>query len=365
MDPTKLARHQRYWQPMEKGEGGYFGITAPINDSGKLPVELPPPRDLHEQWIDVDYCLRRQEAFLQNNYFGQDAIQTAFTNFGAGVQAALLGAPYEIQPNTIWFDLNPPIKDWDNPPVFKTNTEHELYKAIDAQTRAFCEASKGRYAVAVTDIGGQMDVLFSMRGEDLLADFIEYPDEVLAAQAQLDEEFITYFNHLNEIIGQAGCGYSGWMPTVSDKPWYPIQCDLSVMISPKMFEKFILPSLDKVSTAVGQTIYHLDGPGEIQHLDMLLSLKHINAIQWVPLPNPMAEATGAVHQDYADEMSLDIYRRTLKAGKKIFLSYVHPSQVKTIFEAVGSDGVYINTPCKTRKEADELIAYVRKNWLKL
>ena len=361
----KKARHKRFFEPFEKGEGAYLAVTSPIDDSGKLPFRLPPPKNLHEQWISAEYAVLREEERAQNTYWGLDALQSAFVNFGPGVQAALLGAPYELTPECIWFDLYPPIKNWDTIPVFKTDPEHELYKAIEDKTRALLAASKGRYTVSVTDIGGQMDVLFSLRGEELLTDLIDYPDEVKTAQNQLDTEWIEYFNKMTNMIGPSGFGYTTWAPIVWDKPWYPIQCDMSVMISPRMFEEFVLPSLDKVSAAAGRAIYHLDGPEEVKHLDMLLSLKHVSCIQWTPLPDPVPGRVG-FDQDFADELSLGVYKRALEAGKKVAIFHAPAVQIEKIFDAVGCDGVYIVTSLNTRKDADEFIENaIRKKWVAL
>jgi 5-methyltetrahydrofolate--homocysteine methyltransferase len=360
----KRERHLRFWQPLEKGEGGYLGVTAPIDDSGQLPVKMDPPRDLSEKWLSNEYALARVEADARNIYWGQDAIHNVFVNFGPGVHAALVGAPYALHKDSIWYDLNPPIKDWQTRPVLKTNQEHELYKLIESRTRALCAAAQGRYAVSFTDIGGQYDVLFSLRGEELLADMLEYPEIVQAAEAELDDAFIAYFNDLKAIIGPSGCGYSGWIPMVHNQPWYPLQCDLSVMISPRMFEQFVLPSLDKVSTAIGQSIYHLDGPEEIKHLPMILALPHVHAIQWVPLPKVNPDGRGAPIQQFADDLSLAMYRQVQAAGKKIVLLGVEPRQVPLVFDAISCDGVYIQTSCKTRREADDLIALARTRWVR-
>lgn len=362
----KRTRHSQFFQPLEKGEGGYLAITSPINDSQTPPYPILSPSTLEERWFSTEYRLKGAEANIHNTYWGQDAIQNEFVNLGPGVQAAMLGAPYKVTISSIWFDTDPPLKNWDNPPKLTTDFNHPLHKVIDEHTKELCAASNGRYAVSTTDIGGQLDVLYSLRGEDLLMDFIEYPEEVLAMQAHLDEEFLMYFNHQMDIIMPTGLGCSSWMPIVSDMPYYPIQCDVSAMFSPAMFEKFALPSLDKVSSAIGNSIYHLDGPGEIPHLDMLLSLKHVHSIQWVPLPQvaglgPTSYSTAR----FEDEMSLDIYRRTKAAGKKVVLLGVPPSQIETIYNAVGSDGVFICTYINTRKDADALIEHAhQQKWLR-
>jgi len=361
----RRARQKRFFEPPEKGEGSYLAVTSPINDSGILPVQVPPPKDLDEQWLSADYAVKCTEAAHQNTYWGLDALHTVFVNFGPGVLAALVGAPYKLMPGTIWFDLEPPIKDWNTPHDFKVDPGLDIYKAIETKTRALCDASDGRFTISVTDIGGQMDVLFSLRGEDILTDMMEYPDEVKKTEKQLNDEWIKYFNTITKIIEPAGCGYGSWGPVVNDKPWYPIQCDMSVMISPKMFEEFVLPELDRVSATIGQTIYHLDGPEEIRHLDMLLTMKHNTCIQWTPLPHTITGVKGT-GQDFADKMSIDIYKRSLAAGKKVALFYPPANQIEKIFNEVGPDGFYIITNVNTRKEADEFIEHAMKQkWVKI
>jgi len=359
----KQTRHRRFFEPLQKGEGGYLAVTSPVDDSGTLPVALPPPKNAEERWLSTEYRLLCAEAAAANTFWGQDAIHNEFVNFGPGVQAALLGAPYKLESSSIWFDTDPPLKDWGDLPAFVTDEGHALYLAIEEHTRALCAASRGRYTVSLTDIGGQLDVLFSLRGEELLMDLIDYPEEVLALQSRLDDEFMKYCKTLCGIIRPTGCGFTSWMPLLRDEPYYPIQCDFSVMISPAMFEEFAMPSLDRISREVGCGVYHLDGPEQIQHLDMILSLSHVHAIQWVPLPMQL-EGSDRVMQYFNDAVSLDLYRRCLAAGKKLILYGVNPGQIASIFSNVGTDGIYIITNCPSRKDADALIGQARNEWIR-
>ena len=61
-----------------------------------------------------------------------------------------------------------------------------------------------------------------------------------------------------------------------------LQSDFSYMISPRMFERLILPDLTACCEALEYAFYHLDGKGEIKHLDMLLSIERLRGIQWIP-----------------------------------------------------------------------------------
>lgn len=363
MDIKKLERHQRFWQPLEKGEGGYLYVTSPMSDTEKPPF-IRKPKDLEDYWLNTEYRVQRAEHTTAAVFHGQDAIQREFVNLGPGVQASFFGAPYELNWDSVWFDRHPIIKDFSSPVNLNINTDNELYKIIDQQTSALCENSNGRYAVSVTDIGGTLDVLFSLRGQELLMDLLDYPEEVLAAINKVDDEFIKYYNHLNAIIEPYNIGHTAWIPLVHNKPWYPIQCDFSVMISPAMFEEFVLPSLYKVSKALGQAVYHLDGPEQINHLDMILSLPNIHAIQWVPLPD-LKQPDGSFVYNFASEQSIGVFKRILAAGKKLYIMGIPANQIETVFNEIGSDGVFMHTDCGSRKQADELIELCRKNWLKL
>ena len=69
-----------------------------------------------------------------------------------------------------------------------------------------------------------------------------------------------------------------------------------------------MPSLREDMKRLSHTIYHLDGVGAMKHLDALLSLPELNAIQWVygvGQPGPYAW--------------LDLYHKVLDAGKQIMI----------------------------------------------
>jgi 5-methyltetrahydrofolate--homocysteine methyltransferase len=61
-----------------------------------------------------------------------------------------------------------------------------------------------------------------------------------------------------------------------------LQCDFSYMISPGMFERFVMPDLETCCAELDFAFYHLDGKGEIPHLDQLLSIDRLRGIQWIP-----------------------------------------------------------------------------------
>ena len=80
------------------------------------------------------------------------------------------------------------------------------------------------------------------------------------------------------------------------------------MIGPDMFREFVLETLRRDTERIENTIYHLDGIGQLAHLDMLLSLPKLKAIQWVPgdgKPGPEAWP--------------EVYEKVCAAGKNVMI----------------------------------------------
>lgn len=65
-----------------------------------------------------------------------------------------------------------------------------------------------------------------------------------------------------------------WCP----KRRYPIQCDFSAMLSPKLFKRFVLPDILTQAEHMDYSIYHLGGPNEIPYIDDIFASPKINGI---------------------------------------------------------------------------------------
>ena len=54
--------------------------------------------------------------------------------------------------------------------------------------------------------------------------------------------------------------------------WYPTCCDFSCMISTQMYEELVVGELLEELDFLDASIYHLDGPDALKHLDRLLAI---------------------------------------------------------------------------------------------
>jgi hypothetical protein len=123
------------------------------------------------------------------------------------------------------------------------------------------------------------------------------------------------------------------------------------MISREMFDSFVLPVLEKQCKALDYSVYHLDGSTALHHLDSLLSIEELDAIEWTPEPSlPQG----------GDPEWYDLYRRILKAGKSVEIVNVKPEQVTQLLDVLGTDGLYICATAKTQEQVHMLEREVAK-----
>ena len=138
---------------------------------------------------------------------------------------------------------------------------------------------------------------------------------------------------------------------------YTLQCDFSVMISPSQFEEFVKPTLVRQAKFLDKAIYHLDGPGQIPHLEQILDINEINAIEWVPLPK------SGIYMDTGSEEWYPMYKRIQEKGKKLVLRGIDPNRIEKLLDNISPKGLFISTNCETEEDAKELIRKVEK-WSK-
>jgi len=164
--------------------------------------------------------------------------------------------------------------------------------------------------------------------QSLLFDLLEQPDEVERLCARITELWIRYYDELDALIRPACRGTTCWTPIWSTGKTYMMQSDFAYMISPDMFERFVVPDLTACCDrqALDHGFYHLDGKGQIIHLDHLLSISRLRGIQWIPgdgQPSP--------------DQWLPLLKR-IRDGGKLCQVFVSPEGARTIVQNLGGKG---------------------------
>jgi hypothetical protein len=269
-------------------------------------------------------CDMLDQACRATQHFG-DGFPWVFINFGPGVLAAFVGAKVHRRPETIWFEPSEPREIKDITLVF--DPDSEVWQRVVAITQAAVDYWDGRMAVSHTDLGGNLDVVASLRStERLLTDLIDEPEEVERLVWAVKDAWCESYDRLATIIRTKCRGTVSWAQNWSSRQSYMLQCDFCYMISPAMFRRFVQPELAAVCNTLDDAFYHLDGPGALPHLDALLEIESLKGIQWIP---------GAGQREAAEWP--DVLRR-IREGGKLCQIHCSPEQALNVTRELGGRG---------------------------
>jgi len=328
-------------EPLKPGEDfDYFA------EPGQLSRE-----ELFRWFTDPEEVIPRLERRIAATYWGGEAFPLAFPVSVrlVAILAAYLGCPYWLFPggNTGWAD--PVVRDWDEQPDLVFDADNEWWRISRALLDAAARRATGRYYVGIPDLNGPGEIVARLRGTEQLAmDLIDQPQAVKAAVDKVNRAWLRYWEAAHGVIHQWIGGYIHWMGIWSESPSTDLQCDFSIMISPEMFQEFFLPAIEQQTEWVGRTIYHLDGPGAVRHLDALLALPRLDGIQWIP---------GAGAPPVSDWIPL--LKRIQAAGKLVVL-YCEKCEVEKLLTELRPEGLLLSTICDSAQEAEALLRNVQR-----
>jgi hypothetical protein len=278
--------------------------------------------------MPVDQVLDLYEPVLAKTHFYGDAFPALWANFGPGMLAGFLGADVHSvsEPSeTVWFSPAQQIEIQDLDLAYDPN--NPWWKRVKDFTQEIARRWQGQLAVGHTDLGGNLDVLASFRTtEKLLFDVVDRPEQVDRLVRRITELWLRYYDELDAIIRPTCRGTTCWTPIWSAGKTYMMQCDFAYMISPEMFERFVIPDLSACCEHLDHGFYHLDGKGQIVHLDLLLSIPRLRGIQWIPgdgQPPP--------------SQWLPLLKR-IREGGKLCQVFVSPEGARHIVKNLGGKG---------------------------
>ncbi len=279
--------------------------------------QLPPPkmkepvgqRHFGDLNCSTDDIAQRIVYDLSCKTYEGDAYPLCNMDFsGPGVLAAYLGGRVVVsREGMIWFY---PMEN--RPEINKLHLSFDpnnlWYQRTVEIIRKVKALSGGNMVMGFPDLGGVMDVLSAFfPSEELFFAMADQPQEVKRLLGEIETAWYTVYNLLyQEFSGFQG--YSCWSGIYSERKTYIHQCDFCYMIGPDDFDEFVLPTLKRQFVFTDDSIYHLDGKGELVHLDKILACDNLKGVQWVP-----GDGNG-LHTDYPEVM-----RKILHGGKNTYV----------------------------------------------
>jgi len=301
----------------------------PLRATGVPLAPLASDVDIAMRKTDVDTVLWCAEQDFRSHHYLAEAVPTYIPGLVCSDTAAYLSDEITINEDTVWYPRI--IDDWS---AFELTFDchNRWWQLTCRMAEGASERAEGRYLVAVPDFQAGIDIVSLLRGpERLCIDLIENPDAVRAAtQFVFDDVYKHCLGEIESIIGKHSRWTGDWMGLFSPGKHDVVQCDFIALVSPRHFEEFCLPDIAWQCGWLDTAVFHLDGPGAVRHVDALLEIEELDAIQWVP---------GAGSPSAVDW--LPMLRKIQEAGKSLYIS-APPTHVEAILEGLSPAGLIIS-----------------------
>jgi hypothetical protein len=325
-----------------------FGLLKPAEER----VPLPPSNHATaaDRWLDSEYQGELKLAQLSNQEFLGDAMPVAWPNLGPEVFASFYGCPIHFGDyGTSWTD--PILDSWEQADGLQLDWESPYLHKLHEMTDILLELGKGRFITGMTDWHPGGDAVAALRDpQELAVDLLTHLDEVQALLQRLEQDYFRVYGVFYEKLVGAGQPISTWTALVCERKYYVPSNDFSIMISPAMFEDVFLPGIRRECQFLDRSIYHLDGPGALRHLDAILSIPELDALQFVP---------GAGNEGFA--RWIPVYQRAQAAGKAIQV-LCRLEELDLIVDTLDPHGVFLSVSGVPSREAAEHLLHELERW---
>ena len=345
------ARMEAFWQRevLDRPLVSFY-LAKPYEQQ----VPLPPAQhaDSAERWLDAQYQAELALARLSNQEFLGDSLPIAFPNLGPEVFSALYGCPIHFGDwGTSWTD--PILHDWSQASQLQLDWDGPVLKKLVEMTDALLEISQGRFIVGMTDWHPGGDAVAAFRDpQELAVDLLEHRAEVQALLARLEGDYFRVYNLFYAHLRAAGMPITSWTHLISTGKYYIPSNDFSIMISRPMFDEIFLPGITRECQFYDRSIYHLDGPGALRHLDSLLAIPELDALQWV---------FGAGNEGF--EKWVWVYRKAQAAGKGIQVN-CELGEIEQIIQTLDPRGLYLNVDGVPDRDSALALLKRLEEWVK-
>lgn len=348
-----------YWKRQNTGRPLMHVVARREELIDAARAEFLRSKSVEDKYLTASRIVERYRYYCETSEFLAESFPNLSVDFGPGSMAAYLGCEIDFQPQTVWFD--PFVTDWTEHPPLAFDPDAKWFRRHLQLFSDVKALAAGDFYVAIPDIIENLDILASLRGaQDLIFDMMDDPDEIESRVRQVTGAYFEYYDRFYDLAkdAQGGSCYTVFQ-ILGPGRTAKLQCDFSAMISPGQFRQFVQQSLHEQTQKLDSVLYHLDGPDAIRHLDALMEIPGIDALQWT---------SGDYAPDGAHEEWYPIYDKAVRAGKGLWVKvYGGPmeeqiARVDRLVRRYGTNALFLYFSPMPTEQADLLLNHAERHW---
>lgn len=350
-------KYRNYWKCQNTGRPLMI-VWAEKENAAPLPKELE-IQDVYDQYRNPERMVARYRHWCETHEFMGESFPNMSVDFGPGSLAAYLGSDIVFQRDTVWFKEC--VDDWSKVPPLKFSPDNAWFQEHLRVAKECRKLAGDDFYVAIPDLLENADILAAMRGaQDTIYDMIDEPEEVSKRIQEITDLYFDYYDSFYDFLKDsenASCYtvFQIW----GDGKTVTLHSDFSAIMSPSQFREFIVASLRQQSRKLDNVLYHLDGPDAIKHVDALMEVEEINALQWT---------SGDHGPDGTLEDWYEIYDKARIAGKALWVKVYSGDvddwirNVDKLVQRYGSHSLLLYFNPMPMADAKKLMDHAEKYW---
>jgi hypothetical protein len=186
-----------------------------------------------------------------------------------------------------------------------------------------------------------IDCTLGLRGtEQLCFDLIAHPEQLKRLIDTAFAEYQQVYRHFDDTLKAHEQLSVTWMNLPSFETFNVLACDFATNIGTEHFDEFCMPVIRREAQMFTHNVFHTDGPGVARHIDSILTLPNLAAVQWV-------QGYGA---DQPIMQWVPLIRKIQQAGKSVIVD-LQLDEMEEFMAAVDPTGIMLWVPAQPKDQA--------------
>ncbi len=327
--PSVAARFADFWQHKEMDKPLLYAKVAkkhPLVKAKEFPGLSRRQKDDNPDW-HLNYIQQQ----LWNYDYLWESVPNAQVMLGRDIVAlaCLAGYDFEMHEQTefIRFTSVPDLLERPKP-QFRADLPF-VQKAMQIYIN-ICQAVGDLAFVNPPTSADALTTVALLLGENNFCKAcLRQPEQVLDTALAFNALFYDFYDYIYRFLTEQGYGQSGsWFPVLAEGKFDGVRSDISVMLSPAVFQTLSLPLLEAACARLDYSMFNLDSTDLFRFLPLLSKCSGLQGIYW---------NIEAWRRDFNEQLPL--LKQLKDAGMLLAIPCHDAQEMALLTQKLGADGL--------------------------